>query len=360
MTQTARKTRAVAIGSVTIGGARPVAVQGMTNTLTCDVDATVRQINALADAGAAIVRVAVPTAKDTAALPAILSQVNVPIVADVHFQYRRALEAIEGGVQKLRLNPGNLRDRQALARVISAAKTAGVAIRIGVNAGSIRTADQLGRKFSSDQLVTLMLQELAEYVRFFEKAGFEQLVLSAKSSDVILTIKLYEALAREYDYPLHVGLTHAGTAWTGSIRSASALAVLLNKGIGETIRVSLAGDPVREIHAAKEILFCLGLDPRDRPEVIVCPTCGRCTVDIAKIAEQVERRMAGIRKPVRVAVMGCVVNGPGEASDADVALIAGKDFGFVYRAGERVAKLPTKLLIGELIRQVRTVAAAMK
>lgn len=348
-----RMTRPVMIGSVTVGGGGPIVVQGMTNTLTCQIDDTVRQVRALAKAGAAIVRVAVPTTKDTAALPSILDKVDVPIVADVHFQYRRALEAIEAGVHKLRINPGNLRDKRGLRQVISAAKNAGISIRIGVNAGSIRSTDQLKQKFSADRLVKLMLKELTGYVRFFEKAGFEQLVLSAKSSDVMLTVRMYEALADEFDYPLHVGLTHAGTAATGSIRSATALGILLNRRIGDTIRVSLAGDPVREIFAAKEILMALDLMDRDRPELIVCPTCGRCQVNIAKIAEQVERRLAGITKPIKVAVMGCLVNGPGEAADADIALIAGKDCGFIYCAGRRVAKVPADELVNELIRRVR-------
>jgi len=343
----------VTVGSVIIGGANPIVVQGMTNTATHDVNKTVRQINALAEAGAQIVRVAVPTRKDTSALRDILPQVSVPIVADVHFDYRRALEAVEAGVHKLRINPGNLRDKGGLKQVISAAKTAGIPVRIGVNAGSIRTADQLERKLSPNRLVKLMLDELARYVRFFEKAGLEQLVLSAKSSDVCLTLELYRELARRFDYPLHVGLTHSGTVWTGSIRSALALGPLLEEGIGDTIRVSLAGDPVREIHAAREMLAALGLARREGPELIVCPTCGRCEVDLVKIADQVERRLARIKKPLKVAVMGCIVNGPGEAADADVALIAGKNCGFIYRAGRRVARIPTEGLVTELIRHVR-------
>ncbi len=336
-----------------MGGGNPVVVQGMTNTFTHDVDATVRQVNALAEAGAKIVRVAVPARKDTAALPEILGQVGVPIVADVHFHYERALESIKAGVHKLRINPGNLRDKKALAEVIAAAKGAGVAMRIGINAGSIRPVDELDERISPKQLVELMLTELAEYVAFFESQRFEALVLSAKSSDVLQTIELYEAMARRFDYPLHLGVTHAGTVLTGSIRSGVALGVLLYKGIGDTIRVSLSGDPVREIHVANEILADLGLAKRERPELIACPTCGRCNVDLVKIADRVEKRLAGIKKPIRVAVMGCIVNGPGEAADADVALIAGREHGFIYRSGQCVAKVPAENLVSELIRQVK-------
>ncbi len=221
------KTRSISVGNVVIGGDAAIAIQSMTNTLTHDIDATVGQIQRLVDAGAEIVRVAVPTSKDTAALKEILSQVKVPIVADVHFHFDRAIEAIEAGVSKIRLNPGNIRDRDKVARVIAAAKDAGISIRIGVNSGSIRTTEQLGEHFDNAHLLNLMLEELDSYIRFFQEQKFDNLVLSGKSSDVPMTIDLYQAIAKRYDYPLHLGLTHAGTVLTGAVRSADALGVVL-------------------------------------------------------------------------------------------------------------------------------------
>jgi len=348
-----RKTRQVLVGDVPIGGGEAIVIQSMTNTMTHNVDATVKQIHALAKAGARIVRVAVPTRKDTAVLKEIVAQSPVPVVADVHFHFERAMEAIAAGVHKIRLNPGNLRDRAKVRAVIDAARDADIAIRIGVNAGSIRTSDELTRKFSEKQMIDLMLAELTSYVTFFEKAKFEKLVLSAKSADTLLTITLYQALAKTFDYPLHVGLTHSGTVATGSIRSAATLGVLLHSGIGDTIRISLAGDPVKEIHAATELLASMDLIQRDTPELIVCPTCGRTQVDLVKIADRVERKLASIKKRIKVAVMGCVVNGPGEAADANIALIAGCESGFIYRDGQRVVTLPAEELVDALICEVK-------
>lgn len=348
------KTRQIVVGKVPIGGNAPIAVQSMTNTATHDVAATVRQINRLAEAGAEIVRVAVPTRKDTAALPEILRRVGVPIVADVHFHFDRALEAIAAGVHKIRLNPGNIRDRDKVSQVIAAAKAAGIPIRIGVNSGSIRTIDQLGEQFDSDHLVRLMIDELDGYIRFFQEQQFEDLVLSAKSSDVPMTIDLYRAIARRYKYPLHLGLTHAGTVLTGAVRSADALGVLLAGGIGDTIRVSLSGDPVEEVYIARQILADFGRRRFAVPELISCPTCGRCQVDLPKLAARLEKQLRKIKKPVKVAVMGCIVNGPGEAADADIALVAGHDCGFIYIKGKRVARVKPPDMLPALLKHVES------
>jgi (E)-4-hydroxy-3-methylbut-2-enyl-diphosphate synthase len=350
------KSRTVNVGKVAIGNHAPISIQSMTNTLTHDVDATVRQINRLAAAGADIVRLAVPTRKDTAALKEILSQINgkVPLVADVHFHFDRALEAIAAGVHKIRLNPGNIRDRDKVARVIAAAKDAGIPIRIGVNSGSIRTTDQLGQQFDHQHMVKLMVDELDSYIRFFKQQKFENLVLSAKSSDVPMTIDLYRAIADRYDYPLHLGLTHAGTVLTGAVRSADALGVLLAQGIGDTIRVSLSGDPVEEVYIAKQILADFGLRKFNAPELICCPTCGRCQVDLPKVAAKVEKELRKIKKSVKVAIMGCIVNGPGEAADADIALIAGQDAGFIYLKGKRVARVKPAQMVQTLLEYVKT------
>jgi len=346
------KTRSIPVGNVIIGGESPIAIQSMTNTLTHDIDATVGQIQRLVDAGAEIVRVAVPTSKDTAALKEILSQVTVPIVADVHFHFDRAIEAIEAGVSKIRLNPGNIRDRDKVARVIAAAKDAGISNRIGVNSGSIRTTDQLGEHFDHDHLLSLMLEELDSYIRFFQEQNFDNLVLSGKSSDVPMTIDLYQAIAKRYDYPLHLGLTHAGTVLTGAVRSADALGVLLYQGIGDTIRVSLSGDPVEEIYIAKQILSDFGLRHFKSPQLICCPTCGRCQVDLPVVAAEVEKELRKVTKPIKVAVMGCIVNGPGEAADADVALVAGRDVGFIYVKGERVCRVKPDEMVRTLMEYV--------
>ena len=334
------KTRNVKVGNVGIGGEAPITIQSMTNTLTHDIDATVAQIHRLAEAGAEIVRVAVPTSKDTAALKDILSQVTVPIVADVHFHFDRALEAIADGVHKIRLNPGNIRDRDKVARVIAAAKAAGIAIRIGVNSGSIRTADQLHEHLDHDHMVGLMLDELDSYIKFFEEQKFEALVLSGKSSDVAMTIDLYQAIVKRYDYPLHMGLTHAGTVLTGAVRSADALGVLLYHGIGDT---------VEEVYIAKQILSDFGLRHFQSPELICCPTCGRCQVDLPKVGAEVEKELRKIKKSIKVAVMGCIVNGPGEAADADVALVAGREVGFIYVNGERTARVKPEEMVKALL-----------
>lgn len=339
-----RRTRQVRVGPVAIGGDAPVSIQSMTSTYTWEIDKTVAQIQALARAGADIVRVAVPEARDTEALRHILPQVPVPIVADVHFHFQRAIEAVEAGVHKIRLNPGNLQDRRQVDRVIRLCRERGVPIRVGVNEGGIverrdkdkRAAEKARLETDYEgHLVGIMLEKLAEYLRLFDENDFHDVVISAKSIDPRIVIAAYREISKRYDYPLHLGVTHAGPKETGCIRSVAALGALLAEGIGDTIRISYASDPVYEVEDAKELLSCLGLRARVEPELIACPTCGRIEIDLIALVQDVRRRLAEIKTPVKVAVMGCVVNGPGEAEGADVAIFAGKGKGIIYVQGEQ-------------------------
>ena len=346
------------VGAVQIGGGAPVVVQSMTNTPTTDVEATSAQVAALAEAGAALVRVAVPTPDDTAALKYIVDRSPVPIVADVHFHFDRALEAIDAGAAKIRLNPGNIGDREQVRRVIGAAADAGAAIRVGVNGGSVvdrADADQRQRDMSRP-LHELMVDKLAEYLELFDAEGFGDLVLSAKSHDAVTTIAASRLMAERWDHPLHLGVTHAGTAQTGAIRSAAALGTLLSEGIGDTIRISYAGDPVNEVRAAVELLCSLRLRRREGIELIACPTCGRLQMDVEPIVEQVQQRLADVKVPITVAIMGCVVNGPGEADGADVAICAGKDKAILYRKGEKIRTVPADEIADAVVAEARKLA----
>ncbi len=340
-----RRTRQVHIGNVPIGGGAPVCLQSMTSTHTHDIYATVAQVNRLAAAGCDAVRVAVPDKKDTDALPEILRQSPVPIIADVHFHYQRALEAIKAGVHKIRLNPGNIKDRKQVDEVIRACRDAGIPIRVGVNEGSIverqdkamRAAEK--QQMAADRhnaLIRLMVSKLEDYLRIFEENDFHDVVLAAKSVDPVVVIAAYRAISQRFDFPLHLGVTHAGPPETGRIRSVAAIGTLLAEGIGDTIRISYAADPVHEVEDGKELLCCLGLRSRNQPELIACPTCGRIEVDLIKLVQQVREKLSSIKSPVKVAVMGCVVNGPGEAEGADVAVFAGKGRGVIYVRGEQV------------------------
>ena len=350
-----RAARAVRVGDVVIGGDAPVRVQSMTNTKTANVEATCGQVDQLAGAGAELVRVAVPTAEDTAALAEIVRRSSVPIVADVHFHFDRALEAIAAGAAKIRLNPGNIADREQVRRVIDAAGERGVAIRVGVNEGSVVERKDVEKRAAELRrpLHVLMVEKLQEYLEVFDRAGFDDLVLSAKSHDAVTCIEANRMLAARYDYPLHLGVTHAGTASTGAIRSAAALGALLAEGIGDTIRISYAGDPVREVLAANELLASLRLRRRRGVDLVACPTCGRAQMDIAEVAEQVRVALADVTEPLTVAVMGCVVNGPGEADSADVAVCAGKGKAILYRRGEKLRTLAAGEIAAAVLEEVR-------
>jgi (E)-4-hydroxy-3-methylbut-2-enyl-diphosphate synthase len=341
----------------------------MTSTHTHRVDETVAQINRLAAAGCDVVRVAVPDKADTAALPEILRQVTVPIVADVHFHYERALEAIAAGVHKIRLNPGNIKDRKQVDRVIAACRERGIPIRVGVNEGSVverqdkavRAAEKT--MLAADhrkQLVALMLRKLEDYIRIFDENDFHDVVLAAKSHDAAIVIDAYRAISERFDYPLHLGVTHAGPPETGRIRSVAALATLLAEGIGDTIRISYAADPIHEVEDGKELLHSLGLRQRIEPELIACPTCGRIEIDLIKLVGQVRERLASIHTPVKVAVMGCVVNGPGEAEGADVAIFAGKHRGVIYVRGEQKRTVTEAEMLDALYEEVVAFAASVQ
>jgi len=353
-----RKTRAVAVGGVTIGGDAPVSIQSMTNTPTADAKATIAQVEALAAAGADLVRVAVPTRRDTAALKEIVAAAPCPIIADVHFNFERALEAIDAGAAKIRLNPGNISDRARVRRVIAAAADAGVAIRVGVNEGSV-VERRKGDKRAADlarPLDELMAEKLAEYLEIFAEADFHKLVLSAKSHDAMVCIAANRRIAARWDYPLHLGVTHSGTAETGAIRSAAAIGALLAEGIGDTIRVSYAGDPAAEVRAAAELLASLRLRRREGVDLVACPTCGRLQIDIAPIVEEVRLALADVKAPITVAIMGCVVNGPGEADNADVAICAGKGKAILYRKGKKLRTIKGDEIVEAVTAEVKKLA----
>ncbi len=364
-----RQTRSVTLGDdkhgfVTIGGDAPIAVQTMTAGYTHDIDGCVAEIHKLAAAGADVVRVAVPERKDTDALQEILPQVNVPIVADVHFHFQRALEALDAGVHKIRLNPGNISDRQQVGRVIDACKERGVPIRIGVNEGSIverkdkqKRMKELGAVFSDHKhghLLAIMVTKLEEYLDIFHQHQFHDIVISAKSIDPLLVLDAYTEISKRFDYPLHLGVTHAGPRETGTIRSVVPLGTLLANGIGDTVRISYANDPVYEVQDALEMLYILGLRQRQGAELIACPTCGRIQVDLFRLVQDVRKKLAKeIQLPIKVAVMGCVVNGPGEAEGADVAIFAGDKRGIIYVQGQKVANVPEEEILERLLAECR-------
>ncbi|MFG0286179.1 MAG: flavodoxin-dependent (E)-4-hydroxy-3-methylbut-2-enyl-diphosphate synthase [Phycisphaerales bacterium JB039] len=364
------------VGVVQVGGGLPgpdgapttparVSVQSMNAGYTHDVAGCLAEIQKLAAAGADIVRVAVPERKDTTALKEVMAEAPVPIVADVHFHFQRALEAIEAGVHKIRLNPGNISDRAQVIEVIDACRQARIPIRVGVNEGSIverkdkqKRAKELGAVFSNHKhgyLLAIMIAKLEEYLDIFYERDFHDICISAKSMDALLTIDAYTEIARRFDHPLHLGVTHAGPKETGCIRSVVALGTLLAGGIGDTIRISYASDPVYEVEDGLELLYTLGLRERKGAELIACPTCGRIQVDLFTLTQQVRAKLADeIRVPMKVAVMGCVVNGPGEAEGADVAVFAGDKRGIIYVQGQRVANVPEAEILDRLLAECKT------
>ena len=371
-----RPTRQVTVGDaahgvVRIGGDAPVSVQSMTAGYTYDIDACVAEINKLAAAGADLVRVAVPEKKDTAALKEILPQVTVPIVADVHFHFQRAIAAIDAGVHKIRHNPGNIRDRAQVRDVIHACKARKLPIRVGVNEGSIverkdkqKRLKELGGVFSENKhghFLAIMVAKLEEYLDIFHEEDFHDIVISAKSIDPLLVIDAYRAISERFDYPLHLGVTHAGPKETGTIRSVVPLGHLLASGIGDTIRISYANDPVYEVHDGLELLYILGLRQRIGAELIACPTCGRIQVDLFKLVQDVRKQLEKeIRLPIKVAVMGCVVNGPGECEGADIAIFAGDRRGIIYVQGEKVANVPEDDILEALLKECREFQAKVE
>jgi len=349
-------TQQVMVRDVPIGGGAPIVVQSMTNTDTADVEATVAQIARLERAGCEIVRVAVPSTEAANALPRILERISIPLVADIHFDHRLALASIDAGVDKLRLNPGNITDPDKIAAVAEAATTAGIPIRVGVNAGSL---DERFRDERNHPTAAGMVESALHEIRLLEQRGFDQIVVSLKGTDVRMTIDACRAFARESDYPLHIGITEAGTAWEGSIRSAVGLGVLLAEGLGDTLRVSLTGDPVEEVRVAYEILRALGLRSRGI-DLRVCPTCGRTGIDLESIAVEVRRELGDVVESLSIALMGCVVNGPGEAREADVGLVGAPGQGTIYLRGEPIGPaVPEAQLVGEVVRVARELLTEM-
>lgn len=346
-----RKTKSVKIGTITIGSGRPVVIQSMIKVDTKDTSRVVLQIKRLVKGGCQLVRVAVPTRADTKAFAKIVEKVNVPLIADVHFNANRAVEAIEAGAAKIRLNPGNIKKREDILRVIDAAKMQRVAIRIGVNEASIR--DLKKSDVPLEKRCIFMLKEMKKYVSLFESRGFGQLVLSAKSADPLRTIEINRLIADNFNYPVHLGLTHAGLPEDARFSSAVTIGTLLAEGIGDTVRVSVAGDPVKEVEIAKQILISLGLLERKKPELIVCPTCGRTQVDVIKLAKEIKKAIVKVNNPLRIAVMGCIVNGPGEAVDADLAICAGKGKASLYRKGKKLSVVRESTIKAELLKQIK-------
>ena len=343
-------TKVIQIGNVKIGGGNPVRIQSMTNTKTEDVNATVAQILALENAGCEIIRCAVPTLEAAQALKEIKKQIHIPLVADIHFDYTLAIAAMENGADKIRINPGNIGSRERIAAVVNCAKERNIPIRVGVNSGSLEK--ELVEKYygvTADGLVESALDK----VRIIEELGYDNLVISIKSSDVMMCAEAHEKIVKLTNYPLHVGITEAGTLYAGNIKSAVGLGIILSQGIGDTIRVSLTGDPLEEIKSAKRILKTLNLRTAGI-EVVSCPTCGRTQIDLIGLANKVETMVQEFEHlNIKVAVMGCVVNGPGEAKEADIGIAGGKGVGILIKHGEIIRKMPEEELLDSLYQELK-------
>jgi (E)-4-hydroxy-3-methylbut-2-enyl-diphosphate synthase len=348
-----RKTRKIKVGNIWIGGDAPISVQTMTNTDTRDTDATIAQILSLEKAGCDIVRIAVPDKAAAETIPRIKQVIEIPLIADIHFDYRLAISAIEKGADAIRINPGNIGGRQKVQAVVLAAKNAHIPIRIGVNAGSLEKEIKDRYGISAKALCKSALH----HIKHFEDIGFYDIKISLKASSVPLTIKTYRMMANLVDYPFHLGITEAGTLFSGTIRSAIGIGTLLAEGIGDTIRVSLTADPIEEVKVGIEILKSLGL--RKGPTVISCPTCGRTEIDVIRIAKRVEDALQklNIKEDITVAIMGCVVNGPGEAQAADIGIAGGKGQALLFRKGEIIKKLHEKDIVPELINEIKSTVA---
>lgn len=347
-----KQTRELSVGNVRVGNFAPISVQSMTNTKTTDTRATIEQIRRLSEAGCDIVRIAVPDMPAALSLSTIKEGIAIPLVADIHFDYRLALAAMEQGIDALRLNPGNIGDAENVKKVVHEAKRRNIPIRIGVNAGSLAkdTLERHGGRITPEGMVESAL----EHIRILEELDFYNIKISLKAHDVPMTIKAYELMSQAVDYPLHLGITEAGTIKSGVIKSAVGIGALLAQGIGDTIRVSLTGDPVEEVKVANEILKSLHLKEYG-PTLISCPTCGRCNIDLVNLAGRVEDRLANVKKPISVAVMGCVVNGPGEARDADIGIAGGKGQGIVFRKGEIIKTVSEAELLPALLDEINKI-----
>lgn len=343
-----KKTKVIHVGNVSIGGGNPIPVQSMTKTDTRDVRSTIRQIKALAEAGCEIIRLAVPDMRAAEALGKIRKSSPIPVIADIHFDWRLALEAIRQGVDGLRINPGNIGARWKVAEVVSAASDRGIPVRIGVNAGSL--PKKLLEKYRHPTPEALV-ESAAEHIDILEGLGFREIKVSLKASNVPTTVDAYRLFSRRFRYPLHIGISEAGPSFPGMIKSSVGLGILLSEGIGDTIRVSLSADPLEEVRVGYEILKSLGIREKGA-NIISCPTCGRCELDIRGLASKVENRLRDIKKPLTVAVMGCAVNGPGEAREADIGIAGGKGFGLLFRKGKVIRTVKEKDLLGALLKEI--------
>ncbi|MBH0158465.1 MULTISPECIES: flavodoxin-dependent (E)-4-hydroxy-3-methylbut-2-enyl-diphosphate synthase [Fictibacillus] len=348
------KTRPVKVGNLTIGGTDQVIVQSMTTTKTHDVEATVAEILRLEEAGCQVVRVACPDMRAAEAIADIKKRINIPLVVDIHFDYKLALKAIEGGADKIRINPGNIGRREKVEAVVKAAKAKGIPIRIGVNAGSLekKYLEKYGYPTADG-----MVESALHHIKILEDLDFHDIIVSMKASDVNLAIEAYEKAAKAFDYPLHLGITESGTLFAGTVKSAAGLGAILHKGIGNTVRISLSADPVEEVKVARELLKSFGL-LSDAATLISCPTCGRIEIDLISIANEVEEYISNVRAPIKVAVLGCAVNGPGEAREADIGIAGARGEGLLFRHGEIIRKIPEDQLLDELKKEVDILAKA--
>ena len=343
-----KPTRKIRVGNISIGGDAPITVQSMTNTDTRDAAATISQIRRLEEAGCDIVRVAVPDSEAAEAVKAIKKASVIPVVADIHFDYRLAVECIKNGVDKIRLNPGNIGSRDRVSKVVEAARAAGIPIRIGVNSGSVEK--HILEKYNG---VTPegMVESALGHAEILEDLGFEEIAFSIKASSVTQTIAAYRLMSQKSRYPLHIGVTEAGTLFRGTVKSSVGLGCLLSEGIGDTLRVSLTGDPVEEIKVGREILRALDIE-KGGLEIVSCPTCGRCRIDLVNIAELLDKKLKDVKKNIKIAVMGCAVNGPGEAREADIGIAGGDGEALLFRKGEIIRKIPQDRIIEELMAEI--------
>ncbi|MGO4887188.1 flavodoxin-dependent (E)-4-hydroxy-3-methylbut-2-enyl-diphosphate synthase [Anaerobacillus sp. MEB173] len=355
MTQVTHRTetRPVKVGNLTIGGNNEVVIQSMTTTKTHDVKATVAEIHRLEEAGCQVVRVACPDMRAAEAIAEIKKQINIPLVADIHFDYKLALKAIEGGIDKIRINPGNIGKREKVEAVVRAAKEKGIPIRIGVNAGSLekKILDKYGYPTADG-----MVESALHHISILEELDFHDIIVSMKASDVNLAIEAYEKASKAFKYPLHLGITESGTLFAGTVKSAAGLGAILNMGIGNTVRISLSADPVEEVKVARELLKAFGL-AANAATLISCPTCGRIEIDLISIANEVEEYISSIKAPIKVAVLGCAVNGPGEAREADIGIAGARGEGLLFRHGEIVRKVPEAVMVEELKKEIDKIAA---
>ncbi|MDO5707990.1 MAG: flavodoxin-dependent (E)-4-hydroxy-3-methylbut-2-enyl-diphosphate synthase [Andreesenia angusta] len=343
-----RKSRVIYCGNLAIGGDNPIPIQSMTNTDTRNVKSTVKQIHQLEEEGCDIVRVAVLDMDAAKAIADIKKEVNIPIIADIHFDYRLALESVKNGVDGLRINPGNIGDKERVKKVVEACREKNLPIRIGVNSGSVRR--DIIEKFNGVNEDSLVYSAM-EHIKILEELDYRNIKVSIKTTEIELTVNAYRKIAELTDYPLHLGITEAGTIWSGTIKSAIGIGAMLLDGIGDTLRVSLTGDPIEEIRVGKQILRTIGL-LKDKIEIVSCPTCGRTQIDLISLANRAEKVLRNIDKPIKVAIMGCAVNGPGEAREADIGIAGGRGEGLIFKKGEVIKKVDEKDLLDELLKEI--------